>query len=72
MGAEHYGHVLELHPGETEDNRIVTELGYKLWYLFVVFTDQYCGIRSMGNVSGGDWEAIDNLDGSGVLKWCQR
>jgi len=39
-GAEPYGHVVELHPGDTEHYRVVTELGYKHGYLFSVFMDR--------------------------------
>ena len=39
-GAEPYGHIMELHPGDTEHNRVVTELGYKHGYLFSVFMDR--------------------------------
>ena len=40
MGAKPYGHVVELHPVDTEHNRVVTELGYKHGYLFSVFMDR--------------------------------
>ena len=40
VGAEPYGHIVELHPGDTEHNRVVTELGSKDGYLFSVFMDR--------------------------------
>jgi len=40
VGAEPYGHVVELHPGDTEHNWVVTELGYKHGYFFTVFMDR--------------------------------
>jgi len=51
-GAKMYCDIMEFHPGDTEYDWVVAELGHKHGELFLVFADRQGDVGGVGDISG--------------------